>query len=208
MVLRVRPIFNPHHRAWRVNPPARGSPVALESREYVKDCLIPEQSMEFFTEFIGSSHFRTSSQTHHFSLQYLQTRIFLWYLSLSRRKFSAVEVMAQICQVSGKKGKTTAKFIRNRHSQGWKYKAPHKNRTQHPNLQVVRVKVGGGNTVKLLIATDVLKSPLFAQVSCGLKPVPKAWLKKATYGVYTPRLQNKKGGSTIATALIYLGWPK
>lgn len=91
--------------------------------------------------------------------------------------------MAKVCQVSGKKGNTTAKFIRNRHSQGWKYKAPHKNRTQHPNLQTVRVKVGGGNTVKLVIATDVLKSPLFAQVACGLKPVPKAWLKKATYGV-------------------------
>ncbi|HLP00262.1 MAG TPA: L28 family ribosomal protein, partial [Fimbriimonas sp.] len=66
--------------------------------------------------------------------------------------------MAKICQVSGKKGNTTAKFIRNRHSQGWKYKAPHKNRTQHPNLQVVRLVVGGSK-VKLIVSTDVLKSP-------------------------------------------------
>lgn len=90
--------------------------------------------------------------------------------------------MAKICQVSGKKGNTTAKFIRNRHSQGWKYKAPHKNRTQHPNLQVVRLVVGGSK-VKLIVATDVLKSPAFAAVACGLRPVPKAWLKKSTYGV-------------------------
>lgn len=90
--------------------------------------------------------------------------------------------MAKVCQVSGKKGNTTAKFIRNRHSQGWKYKAPHKNRVQNANLQVVRVKVGGNN-VKLVVSTDVLKSPAFAAVACGLKPVPKAWLKKATYGI-------------------------
>ena len=91
--------------------------------------------------------------------------------------------MAKICQVSGKKGNTTAKFIRNRHSQGWKYKAPHKNRIQHANLQTVRVKVPGGNSVKLVIATNVLKSPEFARVICGLKPIPKAWLKKASYNV-------------------------
>ncbi|MBS1701212.1 MAG: hypothetical protein JST12_06095 [Armatimonadetes bacterium] len=84
--------------------------------------------------------------------------------------------------MSGKKGNTTAKYIRNRHSQGWKYKAPHKNRTQNANLQVVRLKVGGNN-VKLVVSTDVLKSPLFAQVACGLKPVPKTWLKKASYGL-------------------------
>ncbi|MBI1333191.1 MAG: hypothetical protein GC165_09955 [Armatimonadetes bacterium] len=90
--------------------------------------------------------------------------------------------MAKVCQVSGKKGNTTAKYIRNRHSQGWKYKAPHKNRTQNANLQVVRLKVGGNN-VKLVVSTDVLKSPLFAQVACGLKPVPKTWLKKASYGL-------------------------
>lgn len=90
--------------------------------------------------------------------------------------------MAKVCQVSGKKGNTTAKFIRNRHSQGWKYKAPHKNRTQHPNLQVVRVKQGSA-TIKLVVSTSVLKSPEFAAVACGLKPVPKAWLKKASYGI-------------------------
>jgi len=90
--------------------------------------------------------------------------------------------MAKICQVSGKKGNTTEKYIRNQHSQGWKYKAPHKQRTQHPNLQVVRVK-NGGTMVKLVVATDVLKSPLFAEVACGLRPVPKAWLKKPSYNV-------------------------
>ncbi len=98
-------------------------------------------------------------------------------------QFGGVEVMAKICQVSGKKGNTTAKFIRNRHSQGWKFKAPHKNRIQHANLQSVRVQVPGGNSVKLMIATSVLKSPEFARVVCGLKPIPKAWLKKASYNV-------------------------
>ena len=51
--------------------------------------------------------------------------------------------MAKICQVSGKRA-NNAKHIRNQHSQGWKYKAPHKNRTQSPNLQVVRLKTPNG----------------------------------------------------------------
>lgn len=90
--------------------------------------------------------------------------------------------MAKVCQVSGKTGNTKAKFIRNRHSQGWKYKAPHKNRTQHANLQSVKVNTPNGK-VTLVIATSVLKSPEFAAVACGLKPIPKAWLKKPSYNV-------------------------
>jgi ribosomal protein L28 len=89
--------------------------------------------------------------------------------------------MAKICQVSGKKG-NNAKHIRNQHSQGWKYRAPKKNRIQHPNLQVVRVNTPHGK-VTLTVATSVLKSPEFAAVLCGIKPIPKAWLKKPTYGV-------------------------
>ncbi len=89
--------------------------------------------------------------------------------------------MAKICQVSGKKG-NNAKHIRNQHSQGWKYKAPHKNRVQHPNLHVVRVKTAHG-TVCLKVATSVIKSPEFNAVACGLKQIPKAWLKKPGYGV-------------------------
>ncbi len=90
--------------------------------------------------------------------------------------------MAKICQVSGKKGNTSAKFIRNQHSQGWKYKAPHKNRIQHANLQTVRLKTPTG-THTLTVATSVIKSPEFNAVCCGLRPVPKHWLKKATYGI-------------------------
>lgn len=89
--------------------------------------------------------------------------------------------MAKICQVSGKKA-NNAKHIRNQHSQGWKYKAPHKNRVQNPNLHVVRVKTEHG-TVKLLVAASVIKSAEFNAVACGLKPVPKAWLKKPSYGI-------------------------
>lgn len=89
--------------------------------------------------------------------------------------------MAKICQVSGKKG-NNAKHIRNQHSQGWKYKAPHKNRVQDPNLQVVHVKTENGK-VTLRVSTKVLKSKEFAAVSCGLKPMPKAWLKKPSYGI-------------------------
>lgn len=87
--------------------------------------------------------------------------------------------MAKICQVSGKHG-NNAKHIRNQHSQGWKYKAPKKNRVQLPNLQTVRVKTANG-TVKLVVATSVLKSAEFNRVVCGLTPMPKAWAKKATY---------------------------
>lgn len=93
----------------------------------------------------------------------------------------AVRVMAKICQVSGKKG-NNAKHIRNQHSQGWKYKAPHKNRVQHPNLHTVRVKTPHG-TVKLVVSTSVIKSPEFSSVVCGIRPIPKAWLKKPTYGI-------------------------
>ncbi|CAN5482573.1 hypothetical protein BH11ARM2_BH11ARM2_07580 [soil metagenome] len=88
--------------------------------------------------------------------------------------------MAKICQVSGKKGNTSAKYIRNQHSQGWKYKAPHKNRIQDANLQTVRLKTPTG-TYRLKVATSVLKSPAWAAVACGLKPIPRAWLKKAEY---------------------------
>jgi len=90
--------------------------------------------------------------------------------------------MAKICQVSGKKGNTKAKHIRNQHSQGWKYKAPHKNRTQEANLQSVRLKTPTG-TYRLLVATSVIKSEEFNLVACGLKPIPKAWLKKSDWNV-------------------------
>lgn len=89
--------------------------------------------------------------------------------------------MARICQVSGKKA-NNAKHIRNTHSQGWKYKAPHKNRLQLPNLQSIRLKTPTG-TYRLLVATSVIKSEEFNLVACGLKPIPKAWLKKPNYGI-------------------------
>lgn len=90
--------------------------------------------------------------------------------------------MAKICQVSGKRSNTKAKFIRNRHSQGWKYKAPHKNRSQEVNLQTVRLKLPTG-TIKLTVAASVLRSEEFAAVACGLKPIPPAWLIKPGYGI-------------------------
>ncbi|HEY0868578.1 MAG TPA: hypothetical protein VGE01_14435 [Fimbriimonas sp.] len=90
--------------------------------------------------------------------------------------------MAKICQVSGKTNNTKAKYIRNQHSQGWKYRAPKKNRVQHANLQTVRVKTPHG-TVTLTVATSVLKSEEFNRVLCGLKPMPKEWLKKPSYGI-------------------------
>jgi ribosomal protein L28 len=89
--------------------------------------------------------------------------------------------MAKICQVSGKKA-NNAKHIRHRHSGAWKFRAPKKNRLQMPNLQTVRVKTEHG-IVKLTVSTSVLKSAAFSAVACGLKPVPKAWLKKPTYNL-------------------------
>lgn len=89
--------------------------------------------------------------------------------------------MAKICQVSGKKG-NNAKHIRNQHSQGWKYKAPHKNRVQDPNLQTIRLKTPTG-TYTLKVATSVIKSPIFNEVACGLRLIPKEWLKKPTYNL-------------------------
>ncbi len=87
--------------------------------------------------------------------------------------------MAKVCQVSGKRA-NNAKHIRHRHSGQWKFRAPKKNRTQEANLQTVTVRTPGGK-VRLTVATSVLKSPEFARVLCGLKPIPKAWLKKPTY---------------------------
>ena len=89
--------------------------------------------------------------------------------------------MARVCQVSGKKA-NNAKHIRHRHSGAWKFRAPKKNRLQLPNLHVVRVKTEHG-TVKLTVSTSVMKSPEFASVVSGLKPIPKAWLKKPGYDI-------------------------
>ncbi len=87
--------------------------------------------------------------------------------------------MAKICQVSGKKA-NNAKHIRHRHSGQWKFRAPKKNRLQLPNLQRVKVKTEHG-IVTLQVSTSVLKSATFAAVVSGIRPLPKAWLKKPTY---------------------------
>ncbi|MBN8691255.1 MAG: hypothetical protein J0L72_10790 [Armatimonadetes bacterium] len=89
--------------------------------------------------------------------------------------------MARICQVSGKSS-NNAKHIRHRHSGQWKFRAPKKNRTQAPNLQVVTVRTPHGK-VRLTIATSVMKSAEFASVVSGIKPVPAAWLKKPGYNI-------------------------
>ncbi|MFN3730044.1 MAG: bL28 family ribosomal protein [Fimbriimonadaceae bacterium] len=89
--------------------------------------------------------------------------------------------MAKICQVTGKKA-NNAKHIRHRHSGQWKFRAPKKNRLQQPNLQVVHIQTPSGR-VRLVVAASVLRSNDFAAVVCGIKPIPKAWLKKPTYNV-------------------------
>ena len=86
--------------------------------------------------------------------------------------------MARVCQVSGKKA-NNAKHVRHRHS-AWKFRAPHKNRLQQPNLKTVRIKTPHG-TITLTVATSVLKSAEFSAVVSGIRPVPKAWLKKPSY---------------------------
>lgn len=87
--------------------------------------------------------------------------------------------MARVCQVSGKRA-NNAKHIRHRHSGQWKFRAPKKNRLQHANLQKVTLQTPSGKA-QIVVAASVLKSPQMAAVLCGLKPVPKAWLSKATY---------------------------
>lgn len=89
--------------------------------------------------------------------------------------------MANICQVSGKKA-NSAKHIRHRHSGQWKFRAPKKNRFQLPNLHTVRVKTPHG-VVTLTVCCSVLKSEIFSSVLCGLRPIPKEWLKKPTYNI-------------------------
>jgi large subunit ribosomal protein L28 len=86
--------------------------------------------------------------------------------------------MARVCQVSGKK-QNSAKHCRHRHS-AWKFRAPHKNRVQLPNLQTVTINTPNGR-VRLVVAASVMKSAEFAAVVAGLRPIPKAWLKKPQY---------------------------
>lgn len=88
--------------------------------------------------------------------------------------------MAKVCQVSGKT-RNGAQHCRHRHS-AWKFRAPHKNRVQQPNLQTVTINTPSGK-VRVTIATSVLKSALFASVLCGTRPIPKSWLKKPTYHI-------------------------
>ncbi len=90
-------------------------------------------------------------------------------------------IMAKICQVSGKKG-NHAKHIRHRHSGAWKFRAPKKNRMQLPNLQTVTVRTPHGK-VKMIVSTTVLRSTIFNSVLCGIRPIPKAWLKKPNYNL-------------------------
>ncbi len=87
--------------------------------------------------------------------------------------------MARVCQVSGKKA-NNAKHIRHRHSGPWKFRAPKKNRIQSPNLQTVRIRTPHG-VVTLTVSTKVMKSAAFNAVACGLRPMPKAWLRKPSY---------------------------
>lgn len=87
--------------------------------------------------------------------------------------------MAKICQISGKKA-NSAKHIRHRHSGAWKFRAPKKNREQLPNLHVVRVQTPGGK-VKMVVSASAMRNPEFQAVVSGLKPIPKAWLKKPGY---------------------------
>ena len=89
--------------------------------------------------------------------------------------------MARVCQVSGKKA-NNAKHIRHRHSGAWKFRAPKKNRLQCANLQTVKLDTPQGK-VKITVSASAMKSEAFAAVCCGLKPVPKAWLQKANYGL-------------------------
>ncbi|MBX3114982.1 MAG: hypothetical protein KF824_02855 [Fimbriimonadaceae bacterium] len=88
--------------------------------------------------------------------------------------------MARVCQVSGKKA-NKAKHVRHRHS-AWKFRAPHKNRWQHANLQTVTINTPNGK-VRMTVAASVMKTEEFAMVVCGLKPIPKAWLTKPDYNV-------------------------
>lgn len=88
--------------------------------------------------------------------------------------------MAKVCQVSGKSF-NNAKHCRHRHS-AWKFRAPHKNRRQQPNLQTVTVSTPHGKR-RITVATSVLKSAEFSAVLCGLKPIPAAWLQKPTYQI-------------------------
>ena len=48
-------------------------------------------------------------------------------------------------------------FVRNRHSVGWKYRAPHKKRLFKPNLQTVRMLVNGA-TKRTKVCTKCMKS--------------------------------------------------
>ena len=89
--------------------------------------------------------------------------------------------MAKICQVSGKQ-RNNAKHIRHRHSGQWKFRAPKKPRSQNPNLQMVTVQTPNGK-VRLKVATSVMKTQEFASVVAGVRPLPKAWLKKPSYNI-------------------------
>ncbi len=89
--------------------------------------------------------------------------------------------MAKICQVSGK-SRNNAKHIRHRHSGQWKFRAPKKNRSQNPNLQNVTIQTPHGK-IRLCVCTSVMKSADFVSVIAGIRPVPKAWLKKPSYNL-------------------------
>lgn len=85
--------------------------------------------------------------------------------------------MSRICQVSGK-GPMKGHRRRHPHSGAWNLRAPKKNHTFLPNLQIVTVNTPEGK-VRLKVAARMMTSRDFQDYLTGAKPLPKELTRKS-----------------------------
>ena len=87
--------------------------------------------------------------------------------------------MSRVCQVSGV-GPMKGHRRRHPHSGAWNLRAPKKNHTFLPNLQIVTVNTPEGR-VRLKVTTSVMTSRNFQDYLSGVKPLPKELTKKSRH---------------------------
>ena len=91
--------------------------------------------------------------------------------------------MSRICQVSGK-GPMKGHRRRHPHSGQWNLRAPKKNHTFLPNIQIVTVNTPEGR-VRLKVAARMMTSDLMSDYLSGVKVLPKELTKKSRHHIKT-----------------------
>jgi len=85
--------------------------------------------------------------------------------------------MSRVCQISGV-GPMKGHRRRHPHSGAWKLRAPKKNHTFLPNLQIVTISTPEGK-MRVKVTTSVMSSDKFLDYVAGVRPLPKELTRKS-----------------------------